>query len=237
MGIRRNRFLGLGSVLFAGLLFLAGCGSGGEVSGAIDASAVASQSGGEGTPAIEGDYRIARDDILQIVVFQVPDFSRDVQVDSGGRIVLPLLGALQAGGKTVRELEAEIATRLKAKYLQNPQVSVSVKDAVGQRVTVTGSVNRPGVYPLRGAIALTSVVALAGGAGETADPSSVVLVRTVAGTRNAVKYDLGKIGSGETPDPPVYGGDNIVVQDSDAKVAWKQLTGVLPMAGLARLFF
>ena len=68
-------------------------------------------------------------DVLQITVFQVQDFNREAQVDAAGNVVLPLVGAVPVAGKTVREVESDIARRLKAKYLQDPQVLVSVKDA------------------------------------------------------------------------------------------------------------
>ena len=66
-------------------------------------------------------------------------------MDGAGQILLPLIGAMPAAGKTVRELETEITRLLRAKYLQSPQVSVAVRDAVGQRVTVEGAVRSPGV--------------------------------------------------------------------------------------------
>ena len=88
-------------------------------------------------------YRIATGDILDVNVFRQPDLSRTVDVDGAGQILLPLIGAMRAAGKTVRELETEITRVLGARYLQSPQVSVAVKDAVGQRVTVEGAVKSP----------------------------------------------------------------------------------------------
>ena len=83
-------------------------------------------------------------------VFQTPGFQsgRGTPVDAAGTIALPLIGVVPVAGKTVRQIEAEIAQRLKAKYLQDPQVLVSVKDAVGLRVAVQGAVKNPGVFPL-----------------------------------------------------------------------------------------
>ena len=109
------------------------------------------------------EYRIKTDDILQVVVYQVPDFSRDAQVDSAGNIALPLLGAIPAEKRTIRELEADLTKRLKAKYVQNPQVSISVKDAVGLRVTVTGAVVKPGVISVRGRVTLMSAISQSDG--------------------------------------------------------------------------
>ena len=112
-------------------------------------------------------------DVLQITVFQVQDFNREAQVDAAGNIVLPLIGGVPAAGKTVHEVESEIAQRLRAKYLQNPQVLVTIKDAVGLRVSVEGAVKTPGVIQLRGDTTLTHVIAQAQGFTDTADKSSV----------------------------------------------------------------
>src|SRR4051812_43973448 len=69
------------------------------------------------------EYRVGPQDLLDISVFQVPDLSRTVRVNSAGQISLPLIGTVQAGGLTIQELEAKIAKELDAKYLQNPQVT------------------------------------------------------------------------------------------------------------------
>ena len=109
------------------------------------------------------DYQVRPGDVLQINVFQLQDFTREAPVDAAGTIALPLIGAVPVAGKTVRQIEEEIAQRLKAKYLQNPQVLVSVKDAVGLRVAVQGAVKNPGVFPLHGDTTLTNVIAQSGG--------------------------------------------------------------------------
>jgi polysaccharide biosynthesis/export protein len=135
-------------------------------------------------------------------------------VDAAGTIALPLIGAVPVAGKTVREIESEISQRLKAKYLQNPQVLVSVKDAVGLRVAVQGAVKSPGVIPLHGDTTLTNVIAQSGGFTEISDQSQVVILRNTDQGRVASKVDAGAILSGSAPDPQVYGGDTVVVGES-----------------------
>jgi len=180
-------------------------------------------------------YRIKDDDILQIVVYQVPDFSRDAQVDSAGNIVLPLLGAIPAEKRTIRELEADLTQRLKAKYIQNPQVSVAVKDAVGLRVTITGAVVKPGVIPVRGRVTLMSAISQSDGFSDTADKSSIIVIRNTDSGRAIAHFDADTILAGTDVDPIVYGGDTIVVNDSGGKVAWKNLGTVFGAANTARL--
>src|SRR5258708_1825648 len=110
-----------------------------------------------------GDYRIGPQDTLEIDVFQLSDLNRTVQVDSGGQILLPLLGQVPAAGKTSRELSTDIAAQLGEKYVNNPQVTVVVKEAQGQRITVDGAVTQPGVYSLAGPTTLMQTAALAQG--------------------------------------------------------------------------
>jgi len=181
------------------------------------------------------EYRIKDDDILQIVVYQVPVFSRDAQVDSAGNIVLPLLGAIPAEKRTTRELEADLTKRLKAKYVQNPQVSISVKDAVGLRVTVTGAVVKPGVISVRGRITLMSAISQSDGFSDTADKSSIIVIRNLDSGRAIAHFNADTILAGTAVDPNVYGGDTIVVNDSAGKVAWKNMGTVFGGATTARM--
>ena len=91
-------------------------------------------------------YRILPNDMLDVSVYQVPALNRTAQVDGTGHIALPLIGGVKAGGRTARELEADIAAKLGAKYLNSPQVTVLSKMLLGQRVTIDGAVRKPGVY-------------------------------------------------------------------------------------------
>ena len=183
------------------------------------------------------DYRIMSGDVLQITVFQVQDFNREAPVDAGGNIVLPLIGGVPAAGKTVHEVESEIATRLRAKYLQNPQVLVTIKDAVGLRVSVQGAVRNPGVIQIRGDTTLTTVLAQSQGFTDTADTSSVLIIRNTDQGRVAGKVDAGAILKGSAPDPRIYGGDTIVVDDLFVRTAGKDALNVLGGAAMLRVFF
>jgi len=188
----------------------------------------------------EDVYRIAVGDTLDVNVFRQPDLSRSVDVDGAGQILLPLVGAMPAAGKTVRDLEGEITRVLRAKYLQSPQVSVSIKDAVGQRVTVEGAIKRPGVVTARGQMTLLRVLAESSGFTETADQTAVTVFRQTDKGRVVLRYDANAIRVGQAPDPVIMGGDTIVVDDSMGKTAWKQFRDVLGVAaggvGIARAF-
>ncbi len=173
------------------------------------------------------DYRIGPLDLLEVKVFQVKDMDREVRVNTSGYISMPLIGAVQAGGKTVQELEGEIAEKLSKAYLQNPQVSVFVKEFTSQRITVEGAVNKPGIYPITGRTTLLQAVALCEGLDPLADARSVVVFRTIEGQRMAALFDLVLIRSGDADDPRVYGDDMIVIEKSGARSAIKSVTDTL----------
>jgi polysaccharide export outer membrane protein len=222
---------------------LAGCAPQSQMASAdvsvagSNSAAIQPQPGAASAYASTSDYRIMSGDVLQITVFQVQDFNREAQVDAGGNIVLPLIGGVPAAGKTVHEVESEIAGRLRAKYLQNPQVLVTIKDAVGLRVSVQGAVKNPGVIQIRGDTTLTTVLAQAQGFTDTADKSSVLVVRNTDQGRVAGKVDAGAILAGSAPDPRIYGGDMIVVDDSFMRSAGKDALNVLGGAAMLRVFF
>ena len=109
------------------------------------------------------DYRIGAQDMIEVNVFGVEELKREVQVDSGGKVVLPLVGQLQAGGRTPGEFSEDVEKALKAKYMKDPQVVVTVKSAQSARVTIDGAVNKPGVYPLTGPTTLLQAISMGGG--------------------------------------------------------------------------
>jgi polysaccharide export outer membrane protein len=120
--------------------------------------AIASALASADTP---GDYKISPQDILQVAVFQVKDLNNTVQVSQDGNITLALIGKVQLSGKTTHEAEQVIADKLREKYLQSPQVSVSIKQ-YGKRITVSGEVKTPRVLPDDGGTTLTQAIASAG---------------------------------------------------------------------------
>lgn len=136
------------------------------------------------------DYRVQPLDVLDISVFQVPDLTKTVEVSSSGQISLPLIGAVAVAGKSVSGVEAEIAAKLRANYLQAPQVSVFVKESANSRVTVDGAVKNPGVYPVKGQITLLQALATAGGIDlSVADRQGIIVLRKIGGRVQAAKFD------------------------------------------------
>ncbi|GMU43063.1 MAG: polysaccharide export protein [Xanthomonadales bacterium] len=190
------------------------------------------------TGAYEGvsDYRIGPNDTIEVSVYQMEELSRSVRVSSRGTITLPLLGAIQAAGKTVPELEDEIIAKLAADYLQDPQVSLYVREYTSQKITVEGAVGRPGIYPLSGKTSLLQAIVVAGGVTEYANPRGIIIFRIIDGQRMAAVFDLREIRGGNAEDPQVYGDDLVVVDQSGRKSAWRSLLNTMPILGLFRMF-
>jgi polysaccharide export outer membrane protein len=162
----------------------------------------------------QSDYRIGPLDLLEITVFQVEDLSRRVRVNSSGQISLPLIGAVRAGGRTVAELERDIAAALAEHYLRDPQVTVFVEEFTSQRVTVEGAVRKPGIFPITGRTTLLQAIALSEGFSDLADEETVVVFRTIEGKRMAALFDVRAIRAGAAEDPVLYGDDIVVVERS-----------------------
>ena len=179
------------------------------------------------------DYRVGAQDLLAISVFGVQDLSKEVRVNSNGQISLPLIGSVMAGGRTIPELEAELARKYSAGYLQKPQVSVFVKEFTSQRVTLEGAIAKPGIYPITGKTTLLQAIALAGGIDDkTADLGGIVLMRQVNGKRMAAAYDLRQVRKGVVDDPLIYGDDIIVIEQSASKTALRRFIESVPVLGI-----
>ncbi len=177
-----------------------------------------------GPVAAPHDYRIGSGDLLKVEVFGVPDLNRSVRVNASGQISLPLIGLIQAGGLTAEQLAADIAARLAQNYLQNPQVTIFIEEFTSQRVTVTGAVKTPNVFPLKGRTTLLQAVAQAGGPTTVASLSSVKILRPEPdGTRKTLEFDLAAIRDGLVPDPEIRGEDVVQVETSATKETVQQL--------------
>lgn len=177
------------------------------------------------------NYRIGPLDVLAVEVFGAPELNREGEVDSAGNLSLPLVGTILAGGRTPRELGEAITERLRGRYLKNPQVTVNVRKARSQTVTIDGAVRQPGVYPIIGKMTLQQAIATARGADEMANLNNVVIFRTVRDQKLAALFNLKDIRAGRYGDPQVYGNDIIVVGENATRRFFKDLTSSFPTLG------
>lgn len=185
------------------------------------------------TPGSEG-YKIGPQDVVDFSVFKVPDLSRSIQVSESGTANIPLLGEVPVTGKTAQQVERELSTKLGVKYLQNPQVTVAIKEYNSQRVTLEGAVKKPGVYPLRNRTSLLQMIAVSGGL-ETVSDSTVVIFRSIEGKRSAAKFNVDQIRAGTSPDPMMQAGDVVVAPTSAIKETFNSILKALPLAGVFAL--
>ncbi|MGN6488202.1 MAG: polysaccharide biosynthesis/export family protein [Devosia sp.] len=166
-------------------------------------------------------------DKLRVDVFGVDELDREAPVDGSGRVTLPLIGSVQVAGLTLEAAQSRITGLYGARYLQNPEISVSAE----QTVTLDGEFRKAGFYPVSGNSSLLRVIAAAGNFTEIGDPNNVFVYRTVGGQDYVAKYNVADIRAGRRADAPIYGGDIVVGFPSGMKVLGSNLSSAL---GLAR---
>jgi polysaccharide export outer membrane protein len=227
----RNLLVALAAVV------LAGCASTPPLSPQISAGSAAyslmpAPSGNAKTLA---DYKIGPLDTLDVTVFQEPDLSaKALAVDASGHIALPLIGSVDASGKTASQLATQLEKLFGAKYLRNPEVTVTVATSVSQNVSVQGEVTQPGIYPINGPTTLLGVLSMAKGETELAKLDQVVVFRTINGERMGAVFDVGAIRRGAAPDPAIQGSDLVVVGYSAARRFWRDVVAASPIFSVFR---
>lgn len=191
----------------------------------VPQSAASSALAGRGAPigtlaSLGADYRLGSNDLMDVEVFGVPDLKRTVRVNSSGQVSLALIGNVALAGLSAQQAETIIAEKYAEKYLQNPQVSVFIREFTTQRITIEGAVGRPGIYPVTGQVTLLRALAMAGGGAAYSDLSEIVVFHVAEnGTKVKQTHDLEKIRTGELPDPLIAADDVIVVKRDRLRAA------------------
>lgn len=121
-------------------------------------------------------YTIGAADVLQVSVWKEPELTRDVTVRFDGMVTLPLIGDVQAAGRTPSALAESLRKSLE-RFVEVPRVSVSVAQATSARFYVVGQVTKSGDFPLSGRTSVIQALALAGGFKEFAKPDEIVVIR------------------------------------------------------------
>jgi polysaccharide biosynthesis/export protein len=133
---------------------------------------------------------IGIDDSLRISVYGYDDLRTETRVSSDGRITLPLIGEVEASGKTPMELENSIASRLNYDgFIKDAHVSVMVLEQVSKQISVLGYINKPGRYTPHSNSSIVDLIAMAGGINDMGD-NKVVLTRTVDGKQQKQVLNL-----------------------------------------------
>jgi len=154
-------------------------------------------------------YKIGPSDVLQISVWKEPDLTRDVTVRVDGMITVPLVGDVEAAGRTPRQLAESLAAGL-TRFIEAPRVTVAVGQAKSARFYVVGQVGKSGEYALEGRMTVLQGLALAGGFKEFAKPEEIVIVRQ---DQKVVPVNYKRIADGKGVSQNVFlaPGDTIVV--------------------------
>lgn len=146
--------------------------------------------------AIDASYTLGSGDKLRVIVFGEDDLGGEYVVDDSGFVRLPLIGQVSAAGRTVRQLEDDVAKQLGARYLKDPRISIEV---ISHRpFYIIGEVNKPGEYPFVAGMSVLNAVAMAGGYTYRANESSVYIRRK--GAPDEEKFpadDSTKLGPGD----------------------------------------
>jgi polysaccharide biosynthesis/export protein len=174
---------------------------------------------GPAVPASAQEYVIGARDLLKITVWGQDDLSKEYPVDPDGYVSFPLIGRVKATGLTPTAFAGELRTRLEKDYFVNPQVLVSVKEYLSQKVHVSGEADKPGVFYLSGPTTVRDILSRAGGLSKAAG-SQVVLVRAeslreAAGKSpeaGTLRLNVARVLAGDPAENlPVRDGDTLVV--------------------------
>jgi len=176
------------------------------------------QAAGQTSAAKPRAYRINPGDELEIYVWGEDRLSRDIKVLPDGTISFPLVGQVVALNKLPREVEQEIYNGLKSQYRETvPQVTVSVKNAVGMQFSIVGKVKSPGAFNTGRYVNVLEAVALAGGPAEFADMSNVRILRKTGTGLSVIRVRLTDVLKGNPSDrdleglPQLESGDTVIV--------------------------
>ncbi len=175
-----------------------------ETSGGIAAASHDSQA--------DADYKIGPQDLLKIDVWKEEQLTRTVPVRPDGKITLPLLNDVQAAGLTPMELAGVISDQLK-KYINNPQVSVSVTEINSRRIYVTGEVLKAGTYALLPHMTVLQALSSSGGFTQFARVKNIYVLRTESGKQVKMAFNYKEAVRGKNPEQNIelLSGDVIVV--------------------------
>jgi len=139
------------------------------------------------------DYKIGRQDLLELRVFDLKELDQTVRVADDGSITLPLLGRLQVAGLTKGDLQALIAKLLEERYVRNPQVTIFVKEYESKKVAVSGAVKKPDTYEMLGEKTLLEMISLAGGLDKDLGKEIIIFRAQDDGSAQRIAVDLDKL--------------------------------------------
>jgi polysaccharide export outer membrane protein len=201
--------LSAGRVTFAQQNLPNGIASTAAPAGGVAPTAAAAGATGITPPS---DYVIGPNDQLLILFWREKDLSADVLVRPDGKISLPLLNDVQAGGLTPEQLRVKV-TEAAQRFVEDPNATVVVRQINSRKVFITGEVEKPGEYVLAGPTTVLQLIATAGGLKEYADREKIVVLRTENGREEALKFNYQQVVRQQNPKQNITlkPGDTVIV--------------------------
>ncbi len=162
--------------------------------------------------AQEAGYTIKPGDLLAVSVWKEEALQGDVLVTPDGAFAFPLVGHVDARGKTVTELQAILTQRL-VKYISDPVVTISVREVRGNKIYVIGQVNKPGEFIVNPRVDVMQALSMAAGTTPFASLSNIVILRREGGKQQPIKFDYTDVSKGRNLDQNIElrSGDIVVV--------------------------
>jgi polysaccharide export outer membrane protein len=163
--------------------------------------------------ALPTDYTIGPDDVLGIVFWRDTDMTGDVTVRPDGMVTLPLLKDIKAAGLTPAQLTEQIQ-KAASTLIEDPNVTVVVRQINSRNVFITGQVARPGPYPVSGQMTVLHLIAIAGGLTEFANDKDIRINRVEAGQTKSLKFNYREVAEGKKLEQNVVlkPGDTVMVR-------------------------
>jgi polysaccharide export outer membrane protein len=157
------------------------------------------------------EYKLHAGDKIEVSVWKEVDLQRRVTVRPDGRFTFPLTGDVQAAGRSADEIRNDIETRIK-KYIPEPVVTVTVEEAVGNRVYVIGQVNRPGMMVMNPQLNVLQALSLAGGTTAFAKLDSISVIRGSGAAQRTLPFRYSQVVEGKALN------QNIILESGDVVV-------------------
>jgi len=143
-----------------------------------------------------GAYLVQPGDVLTVTVWKEADLTGDVLVRPDFGLSFPLVGDLDAHGKTVDELREEITARL-TRYIPSPVVTVAAKTVAGNHIYVVGRVQKPGEYPMARDVDVMQALSLAGGATPFAAVNDIIILRRLSAGQIVLHFQYNDVARGQ----------------------------------------
>lgn len=161
---------------------------------------------------IDSGYQLGPEDVLEISVWKEDALKKEVLIRPDGGLSFPLIGGVQAAGKTVGQLKREIEQRLE-KFIPDPVVSIALLKVVGNKIYVIGKVNKPGEFPAGRYVDVLQVLTMAGGLTSFAAENGIKVMRKEDGKNIVFPFRYSDVKNGEALEQNIQlkGGDVVVV--------------------------